>query len=549
MKLARHLCRTLIACLSGKPCQGPGPRSMVSVFLGLLMISTCENSITAAQEAQNKTVPDATQPRPDNITKPAVIEFKGAIDDKLTKYFNNRFEAARRAGVDLLIVEIDSPGGLKIESLQMARKLRDCDWAYTVALISNEAISGGALVSLGCDEILIDPNAKFGDAGEIGFDPEEWAWRLIEPKIESYLSRDARDLAESKGRSPDLAESMVDKDVLVYIRPNPDIENGEPQFKAVRADAPEALDPTWNLIQESGRERFLTLSGQRAVELGLAEGDQSSLDEVAESFGFDPSQTRIYRRNTTDSVVYYLNLPWITVLLVIVGLVALYFELSAPGLGAGGLISGLCVILFFWSRFLGGTSGWLEVILFAAGLVFIFTEVFVIPGFGVPGIAGIILLFSSMILASQTFVMPQTANEWNQTLTSMLIVLCSGVGFLVSAVFMSKRMGTIPVLSKMVLAPTPEPTESASKATSDGKPIQKAHPLVSIGDWGRADSLLRPAGRAKFAGRSFDVISDGAYVEPGTQVRVIRITGNIITVAVVDEDVDDLEKTMYKENE
>jgi membrane-bound serine protease (ClpP class) len=517
------------------------------LVLASIVMSSFSHSALAIQDEKKGTVPDATKPRPEMVTKPAVIEFKGPIDQKLTAYFNNRFQAARRAGVDLLIIEIDSPGGLKIESLQMARQLRDCKWAYTIALISNEAISGGALVSLGCDEILIEPNGKFGDAGEIGFDPEQWAWRLIEPKIESYLSRDARDLAESKGRSPDLAEAMVDKDVLVYIRPNPDIENGKPQFKSVRSDSKEPIDPTWDLVQETGRERFLTLSGQRAVELGMAQGSESSLDEVADSFDFDVSKIRVYRPTTTDSLVYYLNLPWITVLLVLVGLVALYFELSAPGIGAGGLISGFCVVLFFWSRFLGGTSGWLEVILFAAGLVFLFTEIFVIPGFGIPGIAGIILLFASVILASQTFVLPQNATEWNQTLTSMLIILCAGAGFLVSAVFISKRMGTIPVLNRMVLAPPPESPQPTT--TKDGKPIPPSHPPISVGDWGRADSFLRPAGRAKFAGRSFDVVSDGAYVEPGTQVRVIRIFGNIITVAEVEEEADDLGNTHHKKSE
>ena len=161
------------------------------------------------------TVRDRTRPRPASFSKPVLIEFHGEIDGLLTRFFNRAMDKAEAAGADLILLEVDSPGGLKIESLQMARRLRDCD-AYTVVIVENEAISGGSLVSLGCDEIQINPDAKFGDSGEIGFDTEAWAWRLIEPKIESYLSRDARDLAESKGRSPDLAEAMVDSDHLVY---------------------------------------------------------------------------------------------------------------------------------------------------------------------------------------------------------------------------------------------------------------------------------------------------------------------------------------------
>ena len=120
--------------------------------------------------------------------------------------------------------------------------------------------------------------------------------------------------------------------------------------------------------------------------------------------------------------------------------------------------------------------------------------------------------------------------------------MCSGVGFMIAAVFISKRLGSLPVFNRMILAPPPLKSESET-LDEKGKPAPQAHPTVSVGDWGRAESLLRPAGRAKFAGRSLDVISDGAYVEPGTQVRVLSITGNIIKVAAIDEEQG--EKTEY----
>ena len=503
----------------------------------------CLCSLAIATQLKERSVPDATRPRPESFQNPALIEFQGPINGHLKLYFENRFAKARKSGADLLIVEIDSPGGYKQESLDMARQLRDCDWAYTVALISNEAISGGALVSLGCDEIMIDLNAKFGDIGEIAFDGDNRAFRMIEPKIESYLSRDARDLAESKGRPPDLAEALVDKDVLVYVRPSANAENGALEFTTVRADELLKPNPPWKLVSESGPERFLTLSGQRAIELGIAQGSQSSREDAARELGFETKKLRVYRPTTTDTVVYVLNNPYVTALLVLFGLVALYFEFSSPGMGVGGLLAGLAAVLFFWSRFLGGTSGWLEVILFMDGIVFLFAEVFVIPGFGVSGITGMALLFSSVVLASQDFVFPQTAEQWNQSLTSMLMLMCTGVAFLIAAVFISKRLGSMPIFNRMVLAPPPIVDES-EKLDEHGKPISPPHPMVSVGDWGRTESLLRPAGRASFAGRSLDVVSDGTYVDAGAQVRVIEITGNIVRVTEIDDD-GDLEKTRY----
>jgi membrane-bound serine protease (ClpP class) len=338
-------------------------RAPVGTFFlaGLLLATFLLATSMAVPASAENSVPDATRERPAKVSRPAVIEMYGEIDGKLTTYFKSRFEQARSADVDLLIIDIDSPGGLKIESLEMARMLRDCDWAYTVAVVGNEAISGAALISIGCDAIYIDPNAKFGDIGEIAFDMEQWAWRLIEPKIESYLSRDARDLAESKGRPADLAEAMVDKEVLVYRKPKEDAA-GEFEFTSVRTDEELKPEAPWELVPETGPERFLTLSGQRAKELGIAQEFASSVDELSEEYQYDAANLRRFRYTTTDTVVYRLNQPVFTGLLILIGLIALYIEASAPGIGIGGLVAGLCAVLFFWSRFLTGTSGWLEVI-------------------------------------------------------------------------------------------------------------------------------------------------------------------------------------------
>jgi len=229
----------------------------ISIAIFLVLISALP--VIAQQDA--RTVRDHSRPRPTTFSKPVLIEFHGEIDGLLTGFFNRAMDSAEAAGADLI--------------LQMARRLRDCK-AYTVVIIENEAISGGSLVSLGCDEIQINPDAKFGDSGEIGFDTEQWAWRLIEPKIESYLSRDARDLAESKGRNPDLAEAMVDSDHLVYSRISDDKTL---ELRGITED--EVLDPSWDLIIETKKDRFLTVSGQRAVELGIAQGHASSRPAIA----------------------------------------------------------------------------------------------------------------------------------------------------------------------------------------------------------------------------------------------------------------------------
>ena len=273
-------------------------------------------------------IPVTKKARPKSVQKTAIIKIDGPIDYKLAKFFDTRLKQAQQAGVDLLVVEIDSPGGLKTESLDIAEKLRDVDWAYTVAFIPREAISGGALIAFGCDEIVISPTANFGDIGEIYLDPEANAFRFVPAKYKSYLVSAARNLAVAKGRPPELVEALIDKDALVYVR---EVPRGKPLYKVVHVGSDEKPGEPWELVKETGPERFLTVSGARACELGIAETIGETQADLANEFHFEAGNVRQFKANWTDAVVYYLNTPFVTGLLVVIGLIALYIEFSASG--------------------------------------------------------------------------------------------------------------------------------------------------------------------------------------------------------------------------
>lgn len=497
-------------------------------LLGVLCFSSVANCFFQGS------VPDQTRPRPESFSKPVIIEFHDEIHMRSFQYFNRRMDSAEASGADLIVIDIDSPGGLRDQSLLMARRIRDCKTAYTVVIVNNQAISGGALMALGCDEIHIDPNARFGDIGEIAFDAERFAWRLIEPKIESYLSRDARDLAESKGRSPDLAESMIDSEVFVYSKDEENADGVKQKvFQQARADAVLKPGPPWELIQETGEDRFLTVSGQRALQLGIAQGTAFTREALAEELNFDLASTTVYQPTAIDGLAFFLQQWWAKFLLILIGLTALYFELSAPGISVGGIIATFCAVLFFWGSFVGGTAGALEIILFLAGITFLAMEIFVIPGFGVSGITGLALLLFSVVLAGQDYVIPTTTAQINQTFSTLAVVTGSGLVFIVAAVFITRKMGSIPVFNQIILDPAANVRDD-DEDDDKGK-TSDIHPAISVGDWGVADSVLRPAGRAKFAGRTLDVVSDGTFIDPGSQVRVIEISGNVITVSEVEE--------------
>jgi membrane-bound serine protease (ClpP class) len=218
-------------------------------------------------------------------------------------------------------------------------------------------------------------------------------------------------------------------------------------------------------------------------------------------------------------------------LLLLIGLIGLYVEFSVPGISVAGMISVLCFGLFFWSHALGGTSGWLEVMMFVLGLGCLGIELFVLPGFGVFGVTGLILMILSLVMASQDFVLPQSTVQWNTLRNNLLIVLGAMASLIVALILQVAFVDSLPGLSRFRLeAPDIEP---APASDSVGSLVAGSHAIMylpEVGQVGVADSVLRPAGKVRFADRLVDVVTEGDFLDPGTQVEVIKREGNHIIV-------------------
>lgn len=478
-------------------------------------------------------VPRGAKPRPTAFQRPVWIEFYGPINGTRLRYLRSRLESAKRQGADLVIVEFDSPGGELEASYGIAEMLRDVDWAYTVAFCQRQALSGAALATFGCDELIVGPHARIGDIGVIRPDFGEFAFRFAPAKIVSDVVAFGRGLAEAKGRPPELIEAMIDKDIQVFTRID---DEGRRQFRTLRVGEENRLGGEWELVPESGPERFLELTGQRLVEVGLASQAVDDAGDLPTVLNYADAKLRRMSFKTTDRLAAFFGHPLMVGLLIVVGTLALYFELSSPGIGIGGVIAFLCAGLFFWSSVMGGTAGLLEILLFIGGVAFLLLELFVIPGWGITGLIGVLMILSSAVLAGQHFVLPRTTTEMNQFITTLATVLVAAVVVLVGCALITRRLGQIPGLNQIVLRPpTEEGSDPSSKDPGKAKPSAPAHPIVSVGDWGQAVTVLRPAGRARFAGKFVDVVSDGDFVEPGSMVRVIQIQGAVVTVTPVVE--------------
>jgi membrane-bound serine protease (ClpP class) len=478
-------------------------------------LALCTAFLAAQEDAAP--VPPAAQ----KYRHAAIIHFDGQITPWLQGYVERKVAAAQEAGADLIILQIDSPGGYLHESSNIAHKLNNLKDVHTVAYIPREALSGAALVSLGCDEIILHPSARIGDVGVIFLD-EDFMFRHAPEKVRSPLVIEMRDLAVEHDRPPALTEAMVDLDLEVFRYVN-QRTNAE-QFMSEKEVTSRADAMDWQkheLVLESKKGSFLTVTGTRAKELRLAEATVANLEELKARYEV-AGKWQEYRVDSVDKTVYVLNLWWVTGLLFIVGLVGILYECCAPGTCIGGLVGLLCFSLFYWSRFLGGTSGWLEVVLFLVGIVFLGIELFVLPGFGVAGVMGLVMIGISIILACQTFVLPETMHDLQTTTGALATLLGSGLIFIGIAYAMTTYLGKIPLLSQLILAPA-QPADGSYEPEDDDKAVGVAVKKIPIGAIGKSTTILRPSGRAMIDGQPVDVVSTGEVIGVGVKIRVVEV--------------------------
>lgn len=461
------------------------------------------------------------------------IRIDDTIESILEGFVEREIRRAKSSGVNLILFEIDSPGGELGPSLSIANAIADLDGKKirTVAYVPRKALSGAAIIALGCDEIILQNHATIGDAAPISIRPGQQFERAPE-KILSFLKTELKTLADRKGRPSGLCQMMADKDLDVFQVTHR--ENGRVSF--LTDEEIIVSNGEWikgRIIPESQGENLLTVDGQRAHELKLAEAPVADEDELRQRLGIPEGEIpQAVGRTWVDTLVWTLNTPGMTILLLLAGSVLIYLELHTMT-SFFGIASALCFMLFFWSHFLGGTADVLEIVLFLFGVGLILMEIFVVPGFGVFGISGALAILASLVLASQTFVLPSTSSEMAQmtkSLGTLSIALVSVIGV---TMIISRYLPQMPLLKHLILSP-PDPTAVDVDAPRL-RPDVLGGTLAAGFEWllhqeGEAFTTLRPAGKARFGEQVFDVQSQGDYIDSGQKIVVTEVTGNRIVV-------------------
>jgi len=465
----------------------------------------------------------------------------GMIEPILERFIERQINRAINSGANMLVFEIDSGGGYLFSGRNLANMIAAIDSrnVRTVAYIPENAMSSAAIIALGCDEIFLKPDAQIGDAGVIVETKEGGQFERAPEKVLSTLRVTLKDLAEKKGRPAAICEAMSDKDLEVFEVTNQ--KTG--QLWYMTAEEIHLSKGEWikgPAIPESRKANLLTVNGTRAHTLKIAEPPVRDIDELKQRLGI-PAETTLIAvgRTWVDTLVYILNSWQVTGLLFVLGMLFIYLELSTLT-GMFGIMSGVCFGLFFWSRFLGGTAGYLELVLFSLGLICILMEIFVIPGFGIFGVSGGLLVVASIILASQTFGdfnTLQPGSDFTTMTNTVGTMSASLVTVILLAIALNRFIPESRLMHSIALAPPGEHISSGTHEIQlDPELLEKSNTLqlpgleLEVGMQGVARSVLRPAGRVEIEGVWVDVISEGPFIQPGVEVIVANISGNEVIV-------------------
>lgn len=484
---------------------------------------------------------------PASITNAFVIPIHEPISEKTFGAIKRKMIRARSGGAQIIIFDMKTPGGRSDAMQDILRLvLDDAREVYTVAYINPEAFSAGAVISLACTEIVVTPTAVIGDAmpimlsptGELSPMPRE-----ERGKMESAFRGIIRTIAENRGHNIALCEGMITLGLDIWLVRNRDtgelrvvnaaqergrVHNAPPTSQPAVSAPPSA---EWEYLRTiDGPDSLVTLTGYEARNVGLAGEVLASMADLRKHYNIAAEPT-VLEDTWSEALVEFLTSPAVAGILFFVGALGIYMEFNAPGHILPGVVGVICLAIFFGSKYLIGMAQWWEIALFVVGVALIVVEVFIVPGFGVAGIAGLIMCVVGLLAmlvpnAPGRLPIPVTDFDWSIFANGAMSLGIAFLAAVVAAMVLARYLPHVPVAGRLVLTPVQAGPDAA---VSDISPIRH----VQCGDVGVVERVCRPVGKVRFGDDLLDAGSEGMIIEPGATVRVLRREGNQVIVEKV----------------
>lgn len=472
-----------------------------------------------------------------------VINIRNEIGSGLRVYIDNGIKRASEVEADMIIFDVNTPGGAVPAAQGIIDAIQRTE-IPTIAYVNTDAISAGAMISLSCDQIVMRYGGAIGDSAPVTLQGEE-----LSEKAVSYIRGKIRATAERAGRNPDIAAAMVDKRLyLVRFRDGEIITLREEEY-IERKDLGDEME----IIAAGGPDgELLTLTTEEAMEYNLADGVADSIEDLlglyqivavngerkaltAEGIAqkqmeFGDENVKVIKSlkdatqeevlvTVADQFVIFVTSPLVSGLLLTLGGLGLFLEFRTPGFGVPGIVGLVCLGLFFWGHRLLNISVDYAALAFIIGVALLLIELFVIPGFGIAGIGGIALMLGSVFYVFRSAYKFDTALF---TLSSSVILAFA------LAIALSYLLPKTRAWNHLVLNAAME-----SGAGFHSAPREDFQDYV--GKTGIALTPLRPAGTVRVGDARLDVVTAGDFIVRDTPVQIINVEGSKIFVEAIDE--------------
>lgn len=423
------------------------------------------------------------------IDRPSLVytfSIEEGIFEPAWRIFEAAMDEADSMGADLILLQLDTYGGAVDVADKMRSRLLNTD-IPTAVFILNNAASAGALISVACDSIYMTREATIGAAVVV-----EQGGGAAGEKYQSYFREKFRATAESKGRDPDIAEAMVNPDVAI----------------------PGVID--------SGK--ILTFTAKEALANDYCDLIVTNKEEVLDHLGLDNYEIVAYETSSLDEIVRFFTQPAVSGILLTIIFFGLFFELQSPGIGFPLIAAISAAIFYFTPLYLDGLAENWEILMFIVGLILIGVELFVIPGFGIAGIAGIALVLGGLILSLvQNVQFDFTYTDTGDFGRSVLIVTGSILTTIVLLLLLGRNFATSPLTRMLIFTDATRKEEGYTTDSFQDKPDL-------VGQKGVTVTPLHPSGTVEVGGERFDAFTSGEYIEAGKTVKVLEARGFSIKV-------------------
>ena len=350
---------------------------------------------------------------------------------------------------------------------------------------------------------------------------------MMGEKFQSPLRAKFRALARRSGYPVPLAEAMVTAEMaVVAVERDGKTEYMETSaLEDLDAKSRKRMGPKKTVVEKG---ELLTMDDVEAKRFGFSSMTVSGIEEMLAQMKV--AGYRIQRMEQSWSEELVRRVSSIAPILMLIGLAALYTEMKAPGFGLPGIVGIVALALVFLNQYLVGLADHTELLLLVVGVLLMAFELFVLPGFGIAGILGLLVICTGLILALQDFTLPDPQLPWQRALLVRNTVHV--LGACLAAFFMALGMirYVLPRFSRVVKGPYLDTT--LKEAKSDAAQPHGA----AVGDTGTAVTFLRPSGKMRSQDAVLDVVSQGQFVPKGARVKIIEIRGNRIIVAQEDEE-------------